>query len=261
MEKKSFPYFFILIRSWNCYRNLLKSINSALKQDYRNFKILFIDDASNYSNKQKNVIKKKLKSHIAVFNSKRKFAVCNAYYLLKNFADKKNAVVLNLDGDDWLLDTSVLSYLSMVYQKSPHCLLTWGECVFWNGKTYSKPSRLIKPYTNISYPLKVVKESSYRRYPFLPLHPRTWKVSVFNQIKKASFLRPDGTWLQFAEDQALFYPMLEMARGRYKVIKKPLYAHNTTTKLSDAKINLTQLLKDELIIRKRKSYEKFKQTA
>ena len=64
-------------------------------------------------------------------------------------------------------------------------------------------------------------------------------------------MRPDGSWLQFAEDQAMFYPMLEIAKGKYAVMSKPLYVYNIATKNSDNKQNLIRLLKDELIIRRK----------
>ena len=174
--------------------------------------------------------------------------------MLQEYTSNDNAIVVNLDGDDWFFSDKALEQIYKVYSDNPKCLLTYGECVFWDRGKNSTPSRFVKKYINIPYPQKVVKKNSYRLYPFLPLHPRTWKVWLFKKIKAADFLRPDGSWLQFAEDQATFYPMSEMANGRYKVIKKPLYVYNVATKHSDEKGNLVGLLRDELIIRKKKPY-------
>ena len=248
-------FFYVLIRSWNAFEYFDRCIDSVLNQTYKNFKILFVDDCSEYTTAQKGYINKRLKNHIVEFNKKRVFSVLNVYKMISKFAKKDGAVILNLDGDDWLLDSKVLDYLAKVYKNSD-CLLTYGECLLWDGKEYSShPSRFIKKRTNIPYPKKVVKNSSYRLEPFYPLHPRAWKVWLYKKIKKEDFLRYDGSWLEFAEDQAMFFPMLEMANGRYKVIKKPLYAYHVGAKQSDIKQNLIKLLKDELIIRKKKPYE------
>lgn len=254
-SKKDGVFFYVLIRSWNTFEYFGRCADSVLKQPYKNFKILFIDDASNYTTKQKKYIKEKLKKHIVEFNKKRRFSVFNAYKMIHKYADNNDAIIINLDGDDWFVNDGVLADLSEVYGQNPSCLLTYGECLLWGGEQYSRPSRLIKDFTNIPYPQKVIREKTYRLEPFYPLHPRTWKVWLYKKIKKEDFLRPDGAWLKFAEDLAMFYPMLEMAAGRFKVIKKPLYAYNVAAQHADIKENLIKLLKDELIIRKKKPYE------
>ena len=258
LYKKGQIFFYVLIRSWNSYEYFDRCVDSILNQTYKNFKILFVDDSSNYTKKQKEYIRKKLKNHTVVFNKKRKFSVFNAYKMLRKYAENNDAIVLNLDGDDWLLGRMVLEYLAKVYSENPECLLSFGECVFWDGKKNSTPSRFVKEYTNIPYPKKVIRQNSFRKYPFSPLHPRTWKVWLFKKIRKQDLLRPDGTWLEFAEDLAMFLPMLEMAAERYKVIKIPLYVYNISSKHSDVKDNLLGLLKDELIIRKKKPYAKIR---
>src|SRR3989344_2634209 len=243
-------FFYILIRSFDSFKYFDKCIDSVLAQSYKNYKILFVDDASKYNKNQTDFIKNKLEGHTVVFNKERKYSLYNAYHMINKYANEDGAVVFNLDGDDCLMDNDVLAYVNLVYQKTG-CFLTYGECVHWNGKELSKPAHLIKQYTNIPYPKDVVKSNSYRNYPFLPLHPRTWKVWLFKKIKRTDFLRPDGSWLQFAEDQAMFYPMLEIAKGKYAVMSKPLYVYNIATKNSDNKQNLIRLLKDELIIRRK----------
>lgn len=224
-----------------------------MSQSYKYFKILFIDDASNYSQYQRHIIKDKLRNHTAVFNKQRKYSVYNSYFMINRYAKIDHSVVLNLDGDDWLINKGVLSYLSNIYTMEK-CLFTYGDCVLWDGFTLSRPSRFERQYINTPYPKKVVSDKKYRKYPFLPLHPRSWKVWLYKKIKKSDFLRPDGTWLRFAEDQAIFYPMLEMAFDKLKVIKKPLYVYNTASQNSDNKKNLFFLLRDELIVRKKRLY-------
>lgn len=246
-------FFYILIRHYKSFTYFDRCIDSVLQQTYRNYKILFVDDASGYSKERKRYIKNKLKNHIVIFNRDRKFSLFNAYYMIHKYATKSNAIVFNLDGDDWLIDAYVLRYVAKVY-KTSNFQITYGECVFWNGNNTSLESRFIQAKTNICYPKKVVYSNTYRLYPFLPLHPRTWRVELFNKIKKDDFLDSKGNFLKFAEDQAMFYPMLEMSKGNYKCIKKPLYVYNTININSDIKKNIFRLLKDEILIRMKGSY-------
>lgn len=249
-------YFYILIRSWKAFDNFDRCLNSVFNQSYKKYKILFVDDASSLSKNQKTYIKNKLQKHVVVFNKKRLHSLRNAYKMICKYAKNDNAVIFNLDGDDWLPHANCFQEIAEVYHNSPECFLTFGECLIWDGENLSRPSRFTRPNTNLKYPMSVVKNNMYRKYPFLPLHPRTWKVSFFKKIKKRDFLRPNGSWLRFAEDQAILYPILEMAAGRYEVIKKPVYIYNTGSSNSDAKRNFWGLIKDELIIRKKKPYEK-----
>ena len=253
---QKFPFFYVLIRSWDSFEWFDRCINSVFNQTYRNYKILFVDDASYYSKKQQEYIRKRLKNHVVIFNKIRRYSVYNAYCLIHKYAKNNDAVILNLDGDDWLLEKNSLKHIAAVYQKNRGCLLTYGECYIWGGKGLSeKKSRFIKHYSNIRYPIDIVRKLSYRRQPFYPFHPLTWRVSLYKKIKKKDFLRPDGSWLQYGQDLAIFFPLLEMANGRFKVLKKSLYVYNDANPLSDLKRNLIKHLKDELIIRKYIAYD------
>src|SRR3972149_2305506 len=110
------PFFYILIRSWKTFDYFENCINSVFNQRYKNYKILYIDDASGYSNKQKKRIQVKLNKHIVIFNRIRKYSVYNGFYMIYNYAKKRNSICLILDGDDWLLDKNTLLYISKLYE-------------------------------------------------------------------------------------------------------------------------------------------------
>ncbi len=255
-KKSGRVFFYILIRGWKCYENFDQCIDSVLNQTYTNFKIIFVDDNSNYTKKQKQHIANKLEGHIVVFNSARKYAIYNQYHLIHKFADNDDAVIVNLDADDRLLNKNVLSYLGKIYTKYPKCNFTYGECLIEdeNGVSKNVSGKLLE-HANQKYPPDVVNKKAYRKFPFLPLHPRTFKVRMFKKIKKEDFKRSDGSWLRFAEDQSVFFPLLEMNIEGLLVIKKPLYIYNASNTKSDVKINTLALLRDELEIRRKNIYE------
>ena len=247
-------FFYILIRSWNAYSNFDKCIDSVFKQQYDRYKILFVDDATPLNILQKKHISQKLKGHIVVFNKKKLSSLRNSYLMIHKFAKKNEAVVFNLDGDDWLPHSNCLKTVASYYKKNDKCQLTYGDCSIWDGKNMIRSARSSLPFTNIPYPKNIVKNRGFRKHFFLPLHPKTWKVSLYKKIKINDFLKPNNDWIKYAEDQAIFFPLLEMSGKNFGLINKPIYVYNTSHKFSDMKINYLGLLKDELVIRKKKPY-------
>ncbi|MEK9147656.1 MAG: glycosyltransferase family A protein [Patescibacteria group bacterium] len=250
-EKQEQVFFYILIRSWRAFPYLYRCIESAVSQNYPQYKILFIDDASDYHRSEKDYIRKALRDHIAVFNKQRKHAVRNAFEIINQHVINSQAVVVNLDGDDWFIDSNVLNYLAKIYQNE-QCWFTYGNCKIWNQSLQA--INTIDIYANLPYSRKIMTNRTYRCEPFHCSHLRTWKTWLYKKIRKEDFLRPDGSWLQYAEDQAIFYPMLEMGGDHGVAIKKPLSIYNVNSQNNDVKCAPLLLIRDELIIRKKKTY-------
>jgi hypothetical protein len=176
--------------------------------------------------------------------------------MLHTYATDENSIVIILDGDDWLLDTFVLEFLNNIYTKT-QTKLTYGECLVWDGTFLSnRPSRYILPNVNLPYSQKVKQSNAYRKEPFFPLHLRTFSLNLFKKIKKADLLRDDGSWIEYAEDMAIFFPMLEMAGNYCITINKPLSVYNRSGNNHDDTQVVYSLLRDELLIRKKKQYDR-----
>jgi len=244
-------HFYILIRSWNAFPYLEKCLQSVLAQESDNYTVLFVDDCSDYTKAQKKWIQSMLKEHACVFNQERKFSVRNAYEMIHAYAEKRNSIVVNVDGDDWLNGENVLQVIEETYVKDEKCVLTYGDCYYFdpgNEKHLQQASKTSK-FVNHRYPPEVEIKKKYRSVPFLPLHLRTWKTAAFKKISQSQFKRPDGSWLKFCEDQAIFYPILEMSDGNYQVIQQPLYFYNRENSRNDNKVHLRECFLDELSIR------------
>lgn len=256
---KTYPkvslYFYILIRSWKAFEYFNRCVDSVFVQNYQNYKILFVDDASDYTRKQKEYIKKKLAGHVVVFNKTRKFSVYNAYQMIKKYARERNSVVLILDADDWLIDRNALTHISRAYKDNPDILFTYGSCKIFDGKKYSRArSSLTNPFANTRYSAKVIKKVLYRQEPFRISHPMTFKARVFKMIKVKDLKEDNGEWLKYSFDLAIFLPFLEMANGRFKFIDKPLYAYNTGSANINIKKNPFEFIREDLLVRKKKTY-------
>ena len=248
-------FFYILIRSWKAFTYFDKCVDSVFAQTYKKYKILFIDDASDYTENQKKYIKSKLKKHITVFNKQRMYSVYNGYILIHKYAKMKNSVVVFLDGDDWFINNNALKYINDIY-RNKNILLTWGGCLVWNGKKYYKSlSRFGLKYSNKDYSNKIASSRCFRLVPFQVFHTMTFKTSLFKKIKQSDFKDASGNWLKYQFDLASFLPMLEMADNRYKVLNEPLYSYNVSTPNNISKLYRIECLKEEITIRTKKMYE------
>lgn len=226
-----------------------------MAQQNTNYTILFVDDASEYTKSQKKHIKEKLKGHIVVFNKERKYSLRNAYEMIHTYAEKPNSVIVNVDGDDWLLRNDVIDIVQQTYTKKPETVLTYGNCIYHAPRTekhLKKGSDFAE--TNHRFPKEVEEMKNYRNYFFLPLHLRTWRIDVFKKIPIEYFLRPNSEWIEIGEDQAIFIPLLEISEKQYEVILKPLYVYNTSSQNNDSKIHRTKRLIDEVFILKKPKF-------
>jgi len=249
------PYYYILVRSWNAFDYFDKCINSILNQTYKNYKILYIDDASDYTLSQKNYIKKKLKGHVAHFNNQRMFSVYNALYMIKNYAKINNSMITVVDADDWLIDNNTLKFISDSYIKN-NIYLTYGSCMLWDGfkylsiKHHPKYNMLNRPYSS-----KVIKNISFRREQFRIFHPVSFSKIIFNLIKEDSYKEDVNTWLRYSFDLATYIPILEMINGKFTLINKTMAIYNISSPNTNDKRNLFDFLREDLIIRKKEKYE------
>lgn len=212
---------------------------------------MYIDDNSEYTTKQKKYITQKLQNHIVIFNSIRKYSVRNAYEAIHEHATKSESVIVSLDGDDWMHSRHALRFLNVFY-KIHQPMATYGSCLAWKNNALLK---IGNKFENKKYPTEIIANGLFRKHPFLPLHPRTWKTKVFKQIRKEDFLNDQGDWLKYCEDQAIFFPILEMYPKKVLRIPKLLSVYNLDTTQSDNKTHFYEQIQDEIEIRTKTSYE------
>lgn len=237
----------VIIPSYNNIQWCEKNLESVFCQHYHNYRIIYIDDCSadgTYQAVRECINKHKQWGRVTlIHNEQRRGAMANWYTSIHSCADDE--IVINLDGDDWFKHDYVLQRVNQEYQ-DPNVWLTYGQFEFY-------------PSNKIGYchalPQKIVDNNLYRYYPVVPSHLRTFYVWLFKKIKTADLML-NGEFFAATCDQAMMFPMLEMARNHVRFIPDVLYVYNQTNPINDNKVRLKMVLDCERIIRKRERYER-----
>jgi len=243
MNKK----FVIIIPSYNNNKWYKKNLDSIFKQNYKNFRVIYIDDCSTdntYLLVKQYINKYSLQDKITLLkNDKRKFQSYNRYIAFHLCAD--NEICCMVDGDDWLLHNYVLTVLNDEYNKYD-LLCSYGQFkLFENGKLNNQT------YGVLDFPTKIIQEKSYRKYDFITYHLRTGYAKLFKKIPEDHLKDENGNWLDRCTDIAESLTVLELSNGRHKNIGYPLYVYN-----KDNSIKYENSWFSDKLSEKRKSIEK-----
>ena len=247
IEKKEFinNKFIVVIPVYNAEKYIEKCIDSILDQEYDNFNFVVIDDCS--TDNTTKILQNLHKEYIfdLIINDKRNGSPLeNIIKGIKHLSTDKEDIIVTVDGDDWLYDNTVLSYLNSVYQDEN----------IW--MTYGQYEPLSKTYTNMCKPVPDTKE--YRKNgKWLTSHLRTVKRKLWDKINDDDLRDRKGNYFKVSGDAAWMYPIIEMSGHKHmKFIDKVLYVYNDLNPISDQVVNLDQQLLLAAFIRNKKEYEK-----
>ncbi len=148
------------------------------------------------------------------------------------------AIVVHLDGDDWLLPGALTTVLK-TYQdggdnhNESYVWMTYGQFTHYSGE----------PGWAAPYPDEVIKQNRFREHGFLMTHLKTWRAGLFKRINVQDFLAPAMSrgaiqdavypkkpedWIQDATDIAIMFPLIEMAGAHHRFIETHLMVYNNT---------------------------------
>lgn len=229
--------FVVLITSYNNAKWYERNLDSAMNQDYNNYRVIYVDDCSPDGTGllvQDYIEKNGWQDRITlVRNQERKLKMENFYNAVHSLC-KDYEIVIDLDGDDWWSDEYVLKTIDEAYA-DPEVWITYGTYVSW-----PEPSSCVCGIV----PKWVVAQNAYRSYKWVTSQQRTFYAWLFKKIK-TEHLQYEGKFLDMTADLAYMFPMLEMAGGRFKFIRDEIYVYNRANPISDCKKNVfRQLLLD-----------------
>lgn len=238
-------FFVVIIPSYNNIKWYQKNLDSVLQQQYSNFKVIYIDDAS--TDGMSDYVRAYIGSHPRgsmveyIRNETRCGALCNIYNAVSRC--NPNDIILLVDGDDWLANFEVLSCVNNVYQDS-HVWMTYGQFIQTNGG----------PWRSSAVPDRIIANNQFRSYPWTTSHLRTFYAGLFQKINRNDLLY-NGEFFSMTWDLAFMFPMLEMAGFHSRFIPTVLYIYNTENPISDCRTNFGLQKQFDLYIRSKPKYQ------
>lgn len=230
---------------YNAEEYIEKCILSVAQQDFDNYTMTIVDDAS--TDNTVCIAEKTIKSlpesirwrFFIKRNRERKGAVANQYKALKEYKNSFNTICILLDGDDWLVnDPNIFNKYIKLYNEGAE--FTYGSC-------WSVVDNI--PLIAQEYPPEIKAQKKYREYFFnwnMPYtHLRTFSSELLHDdewdfISEEEW-KIDGEWPMAGGDTIVFYNLIEKADPN-KVICVPdiVYCYNDKNPINDYKVNGTE---------------------
>jgi glycosyltransferase involved in cell wall biosynthesis len=231
----------ILTTTYNCENYVEKSLLTIMSQRFKDFKCYITDDMS--TDNTVDVIKKTIlgdNRFILIENKEKMYQPGNYDQIIRGLNIPDNEICVEIDGDDWLPNSNVLSFIDDVY-KDENVWMTSGSFKYHDGRPgFANPP---KNFTNI------------RKQTFTLSHMRTWKSWLWKKIKEEDLKDNDGNYWSVAGDLSFMYPMLEMSGEKhFKYISETLYIYNESNPLNDHKVNMPKVSSTVNVIRNKQHY-------
>lgn len=216
-----------------------RCIRSVAQQDYHNYTMYLINDAS--TDNSLAMIEHTIRSlpeslwdKFKIINREERTgsAVFNQIDTLRTHVTDGDTIVMFLDGDDWLVsDATIFQKYNNLYHQGAE--FTYGSC-------WSVVDGI--PLVAQPYPPEVKATKNYRNYRFnwqMPYtHLRTFQRSLLDNLSDEVFKDEQGQWYCAGGDNATFYNLIEQADpDRVICIPDIVYNYNDTNPLNDYKVN------------------------
>lgn len=246
--------FKIITPSFNNEEWVEYNIASILNQKYKNYEVIYINDASTDSTLEKvSSIVGKFPNWKIINNDINLGAVSN-YFENLNLVDDHD-IVIHLDGDDWLYDENVLENLNAFYNNHD-CWMTYGGFLVWEGN--NKDVKIPYPQST-TYPEFIQKHKKYRNDFWRASHLRTYRgflIKAVNTSDIKDLVNNEYYW--HASDLAFQYACLEMcSKEKIKTVDfyTCVYNQSKQNQVRTQERESVDNSKYEIEIRQRKHYK------
>lgn len=189
--------------TFNASFHLEDTYESLKEQSNPNWDWVILNDMSNDDTLEiaNKIAKNDEKNRVTVINhDHKKFALKGICDYLKGYSDFSEQIIAILDGDDSLCNENTVDLILKEYEKNTNLDVLW-TAHSWdvNGHNISHDI----PYNLNPY-----------QYPWVSSHLKTFKVNTFKKIKEENFKDLDNNWFERGYDQALYLPIIYLARER-----------------------------------------------
>src|SRR6056300_416102 len=182
----------------------LKELYESLKeQTNKNWNWVILNDMSTddtYKIAKEIESSDELERITVVNHEEKKYALRGICEYLSYYSDFSEQIIAIVDGDDALCNENTVDIILKEYNDNKDLDALWTAHT-WdiNGMNISTeiPGN-INPY----------------HYPWVSSHLKTFKVNTFKKIHEDNFKDLDGNWFERGYDQALYLPILHVAKER-----------------------------------------------
>jgi glycosyltransferase involved in cell wall biosynthesis len=225
-------------------RFLERCVESLLAQDYDDFEVVFVDDASTDGSHR---FVPEGDPRVRLVRNRRRMG--GAYNLRRALARhcRPESVVACVDGDDWLACDDALSHVDRFYREHD-CWLMYSQF------------RLAGGGRGCSRPFASPADFGRLRDDWRTSHLRTFRAGLFHAVAAQDpayeCLRDErGAWLDSAVDAALTFPLLELAGfDRVRYSEKVLYVYNDENPLNIHRADRPRQLENFEAVRRKRPF-------
>lgn len=237
MEKPN--RFIIISTAHNKGKWIEYNISSIRQQSFQNFLAIYGYDASSDDTLQRltDTLSYIKDDRFVLYENPKPGSFLNCFMGTYNYLKSKGLVnpediIVEVDGDDWLLHSFVLQYLNDIYS-DPTIWMTYGQYVAYPDGGYGSHIYLqLEDSTDA--------RNAYRQDTFPFSHLKTYKAHLLDRVEESDLIDPDtGKYFAAAGDFALCMPMVEMAgKARIFRVEQPIYVYNVEVDTSETNSNL-----------------------
>jgi len=245
--------FIVVVPVYNSEQWIERCLQSIINQDYDNYKLVVVDDCSTDNTWDL------VRGFDGIRWRNRERSGSGLATIVQGInlgAEDKQDIIVTVDGDDWLVDNSVLSYLNAVYQED--VWMTYGSFLPLSGRYKGICQDLEETHTFDDSGEPVVNHltpATYRKSGvWVTSHLRTFKYGLWNLIDDNDLRDGNGEYYKTAWDLAFMYPMIEMAGWRVKFINKVLYIYNDLNSNSISRTNTKDQIEQGKLIQSKPCY-------
>lgn len=191
--------------TYNASFHLSELYESLREQSNKNWSWVILNDMSNDDTLEiaNNIAKSDELKRVTIVNHiEKKFALKGIVdYLQSNYTSTHtDTIVAIVDGDDALCNENTVDLVLKEYNDNQELEVLW-TAHSWdiNGMNISRdmPGN-INPY----------------QYPWVSSHLKTFKLGILQMISNENFKDLDGNWFERGYDQAIYLPLLHLAKSR-----------------------------------------------
>jgi len=199
--------FLITVAGRNVENWIETNLNSILCQTYKNYRVIYINDASTDNTEilYNNIVRNNSKFTYIKNLTRQPVKRIDLMEDIK-YSEDPNTIVIELDADDWIATETVLEQYNDFYNKND-CWITYGKMLVWDGSdrlTEANPQ-------NSPYPDFVKDNNLYRLDVWRASHLRTYRYFLRKNIKKDDLTSNiTNEYFEHAGDLAITFQLMEM---------------------------------------------------